>query len=473
MTSGTRPTRSAEPTKPTRPGNSHIRYWIVGILFLLTSINYADRSALSLTGNAIRHDLHIGSVELGYVFSAFAWSYVVAQIPGGALLDRFGSRRVYIGSILAWSVCTFASGFASFMAPGSAVIALFALRLALGAVEAPSLPANARIVTAWFPGSERGTASAIFNTGQYAGLIFFAPLMGIIIDRLGWHYVFFVMGAIGFLAAMLFARFVQPPRVHPGITKQEFDTIEAGGAQVHLDDARPVSHSKSATGIDWGVVGQLLTNRMLLGIYIGQYCITALTFFFSTWFPVYLVQGRGLSYTEAGFGAAIPAIAGVVGGIAGGVVSDWLVKRGHSLTFARKVPVVGGMLCATMIVLCNFTTNMTLVIAFMALAFFGKGVGALGWAVMSDAAPQSVTGLAGGIFNMFGNASGITTPIVIGYLLNRTGSFDLALVFVAAHSLLAIVSYLVLVGPIERFTLATPARPDGSAVSHKTIVTHS
>lgn len=463
--------------RPTRPGNSHIRYWIVGILFLLTSINYADRSALSLTANAIRHDLHINSVELGYVFSAFAWSYVIAQIPGGALLDRFGSRRVYIASILAWSACTFASGFATFLAPGAAVIALFALRLALGAVEAPSLPANARIVTAWFPGSERGTASAIFNTGQYAGLIFFAPLMGIIIDRLGWHYVFFVMGGIGALAAVLFARFVQPPRVHPAITKQEFDTIEAGGAQVHLDDARPALKSKGAVGIgagiDWSVVGQLLSNRMLLGIYIGQYCITALTFFFSTWFPVYLVQGRGLSYTEAGFGAAVPAIAGVVGGVAGGVVSDWLVKRGYSLTFARKLPVVAGMLCATMIVLCNFTTNMTMVIAFMALAFFGKGVGALGWAVMSDAAPQSVTGLASGIFNMFGNAAGITTPIVIGYILNRTGSFDLALVFVAAHSLLAIVSYVVLVGPIERFTLATPSRPKGDTVSHKTIVTHS
>jgi MFS transporter, ACS family, glucarate transporter len=438
--------------RPTRPGNSHIRYWIVAMLFLLTTINFADRSAMSIAGSAVKHDLGISSIELGYIFSAFAWSYVIAQIPGGALLDRLGSRKMYIGSIVAWSACTFASGFASYLAPGSAVIALFILRLALGGVEAPSFPANARLVAAWFPDSERGTASAIFNTAQYAGLIFFAPLMGWIVDRFSWHYVFFVMGAIGFAGAAIFATVVHPPRSHPRITKNEFDYIEAGGAQVQLD-AKGAPRKQT---FSWGVVRQLLTNRMLLGIYIGQYCITALTFFFTTWFPVYLVQGRGLSYTAAGFGAAAPAIAGVVGGIIGGIVSDRLIKAGHSLSFARKLPVVVGMLCATLIVLCNFTNNMTLVIAFMALAFFGKGVGALGWAIISDAAPRSVTGLSGGIFNMFGNMAGITTPIVIGYILNETGSFDLALVFVAAHSLFAVVSYLVIVGPIERFSLKLP-----------------
>jgi ACS family glucarate transporter-like MFS transporter len=441
--------------RPTRPGNSHVRYWIVAMLFLLTTINFADRSAMSIAGSAIKKDLGVGSVELGYIFSAFAWSYVIAQIPGGALLDRLGSRRMYIGSIVAWSACTFATGFASFLAPGSVVIALFILRLALGAVEAPSFPANARLVAAWFPDSERGTASAIFNTAQYAGLIFFAPLMGWIVDAYSWHYVFFVMGAIGFVGAAVFAAVVHAPARHPRITAAEFDHIQRGGAQVQLD-AEGVVRKQA---FSWGVVGQLLSNRMLLGIYIGQYCITALTFFFTTWFPVYLVQGRGLSYTAAGFGAAAPAIAGVVGGVIGGVVSDRFIKAGHSLTFSRKVPVVAGMLCATLIVLCNFTSNMTLVIAFMALAFFGKGVGALGWAVISDAAPRSVTGLSGGIFNMFGNAAGITTPIVIGYILNETGSFDMALVFVAAHSILAIVSYLVIVGPIERFSLRLPDAP--------------
>lgn len=456
--------------RPSRPGNSHVRYWIVAMLFLLTTINFADRSAMSIAGGAIKSDLGISSIALGYIFSAFAWSYVVAQIPGGALLDRFGSRTMYIASILAWSACTFASGFASYMAPASAIIALFVLRLALGAVEAPSFPANARLVAAWFPDKERGTASAIFNTAQYAALIFFAPLMGWIVDAYSWHYVFFVMGAIGFAGAAIFAAVVHPPRSHPRITAAEFDFIEAGGAQVQLDAAgQPAKKTFS-----WSVVGQLLSNRMLLGIYIGQYCITALTFFFTTWFPVYLVQGRGLSYTSAGFGAAAPAIAGVVGGVIGGILSDRLIASGRSITFSRKLPVVLGMGCATMIVLCNFVDNMALVIAFMALAFFGKGVGALGWAIISDAAPRSVTGLSGGIFNMFGNIAGITTPIVIGYIVNETGSFDLALVFVAAHSLMAIASYLVIVGKIERFSLKLPdAAPAGSAAPHAKTATQA
>ncbi|WBQ18312.1 MFS transporter [Sphingobium yanoikuyae] len=439
-------------SRPTRPGNSHVRYWIVAMLFLLTTINFADRSAMSIAGPALKGELGITSTELGYIFSAFAWSYVVAQIPGGALLDRFGSRKMYIFAILGWSTCTFASGFASYLAPGSAVIALFILRLALGAAEAPSFPANARLVAAWFPDRERGTASAIFNTAQYAALIFFAPLMGWIVDTYSWHYVFFVMGSVGFVGALIFATVVHAPARHPRITRTEFDFIEANGAQVQLDAAATAPKQP----FSWNIVGQLLTNRMLMGIYIGQYCITALTFFFSTWFPVYLVQGRGLSYTAAGFGAAIPAIAGVVGGVIGGVLSDRLIASGKSVTFARKLPVVLGMACATSIVLCNFTDNLTLVIGLMALSFFGKGVGALGWAIMSDAAPRAVTGLAAGIFNMFGNIAGITTPIVIGYILDATGSFDLALVFVAAHSIMAIVSYLFIVGPIKRFTVTLP-----------------
>lgn len=452
---GTMERRMDSENRPSRPGDSRVRYWIVAVLFMATTINYADRSAMSIAGSAISEELGIDAIALGYIFSAFAWSYVIAQIPGGSLLDRFGSRRVYIGSILAWSACTFACGFASYMAPAAAIIALFTLRLALGAAEAPSFPANARIVAAWFPDSERGTASAIFNTAQYAALILFAPLMGWIVDAYSWHYVFFVMGIAGFIGGAIFAAVVHAPKSHPRISRSEYDYIEAHGAQVQLD--APGTTPKQP--FHWPVVRRLLSNRMLLGIYIGQYCITALTFFFSTWFPVYLVQGRGLSFTAAGFGAAAPAIAGVAGGLIGGILSDRLIARGHGLTFSRKLPVVIGMGCATAIVLCNFTSSITLVIAIMALAFFGKGLGALGWAIISDAAPRSVTGLSGGIFNMFGNMAGITTPIVIGYIIHQTGSFDLALIFVAAHSLLAIFSYLVIVGTIERFNLQTDGHP--------------
>jgi ACS family glucarate transporter-like MFS transporter len=435
-----------------------VRYWIIGLLFILTTVNYADRATMSIAGTAVQADLGISSVGLGYIFSAFGWAYVIGQIPGGALLDRFGSKKVYLGSILLWSCFTFAQGFASWMAPASAVIALFVLRFMLGLSESPSFPANARIVAAWFPDRERGTATAIFNSAQYAALIFFAPLMGLVTEMFSWHYVFFIMGGLGITAAFAFYKIVHAPHSHPRINIAEFDYITEGGALTDLDSK---ASSASRVKASWSIIRQLLTNRMLFGIYIGQYCITALTYFFATWFPIYLVQDRGMSITQAGFGAAAPAICGVVGGLFGGIISDRLIRRGKSITVARKTPFVIGMLLSMAVVLCNFTGNATVVLIFMSMAFLGKGLAALGWAIIADAAPREVTGLSGGIFNAIGNIAGIVTPIGIGYIVQTTGSFDLALVFVAAHSVLAMFSYLVIVGPIRRFALRMP---DGSTL---------
>lgn len=203
----------------------------------------------------------------------------------------------------------------------------------------------------------------------------------------------------------------------------------------------------------WGQVKQLLASRMMIGVYLGQYCINALTYFFITWFPVYLVQARGMSILKAGFVASIPAICGFVGGVLGGVISDWLMRRYGSLNVARKTPIVLGMLLSMSMVFCNYTDSETLIIAFMALAFFGKGIGALGWAVMADTAPKEISGLSGGLFNMFGNISGIVTPIAIGYIVGTTGSFNGALIYVGVHALVAVLSYLVLVGNIKRIEL--------------------
>ena len=195
---------------------------------------------------------------------------------------------------------------------------------------------------------------------------------------------------------------------------------------------------------------------MLLGIYLGQYCINALTYFFLTWFPVYLVKQRGMSILKAGFVAALPAICGFIGGVLGGVISDCMLRKGCSLTAARKTPIVVGMLLSTSMVLCNYVDAQWLVVVLMALAFFGKGIGALGWAVVSDTSPKEIAGLSGGLFNTFGNMSSITTPIVIGYIVQSTGSFNGALVFVmwAANCLVAIASATwSVVGEIKRVCL--------------------
>jgi MFS transporter, ACS family, glucarate transporter len=207
----------------------------------------------------------------------------------------------------------------------------------------------------------------------------------------------------------------------------------------------------------------LLSNRMLVGIYIGQYCITTLTWFFLTWFPIYLSQARHMSVMQVGVMAAIPALCGFVGGILGGVVSDKLLQAGHSLTFARKTPIVAGMLVSMTMIGCNYANAQWVVMALMSLAFFGKGFGALGWTVIADASPKALIGINGGLFNLIGNLAGITTPIVIGYIVQRTGSFHYALIFVVAMALLAIVAYLPIVGEIKRVDLKLPKTAGGTA----------
>ncbi|MGY3696233.1 ACS family glucarate transporter-like MFS transporter [Bradyrhizobium sp. USDA 3240] len=430
---------------------SRVRLLIVTMLFLVTTVNYADRATLSIAGPALSKELHLDPVAMGYVFSAFGWSYVIAQVPCGWLLDRYGSKWVYAISIIVWSIFTAMQGLTGFLSAGAAVVLLFGLRFLVGFAEAPSFPANARIVAAWFPGNERGTASAFFNSGQYFATVIFAPLMGWIAHEYGWRHVFYVMGGLGIIMGIAWIKTIYEPKDHPGINEAEFDYIKQGGALVDMDAAKAGKAHDSGPG--WDHIRQLLANRMMLGVYIGQYCINTLTYFFLTWFPVYLVKERGLSILQAGFVATLPALCGFVGGVLGGVISDYLLRRTGSLTIARKIPIVGGMLLSMVIIACNYVDSQALVIGFMALAFFGKGIGALGWAVVSDTSPKEAGGVSGGLFNTFGNLSSITTPIIIGYILAATGSFNGALVFVGANALVAAIAYLFIVGEIKRVQL--------------------
>lgn len=430
---------------------SRVRLLIVTMLFLVTTVNYADRATLSIAGPALSKELHLDPVAMGYVFSAFGWSYVIAQVPCGWLLDRYGSKWVYAISIIVWSIFTAMQGLTGFLSAGAAVVLLFGLRFLVGFAEAPSFPANARIVAAWFPGNERGTASAFFNSGQYFATVIFAPLMGWIAHEYGWRHVFYVMGGLGIIMGIAWIKTIYEPKDHPGINEAEFDYIKQGGALVDMDAAKAGKTQDSGPG--WDHIRQLLANRMMLGVYIGQYCINTLTYFFLTWFPVYLVKERGLSILQAGFVATLPALCGFVGGVLGGVISDYLLRRTGSLTMARKIPIVGGMLLSMVIIACNYVDSQALVVGFMALAFFGKGIGALGWAVVSDTSPKEAGGVSGGLFNTFGNLSSITTPIIIGYILAATGSFNGALVFVGANALVAAIAYLFIVGEIKRVQL--------------------
>ncbi len=447
---------------------TRVRFGIVAMLFIVTAVNYADRATLSIAGPALAKDLGMDAVTMGYIFSAFGWSYVIAQLPGGWLLDRFGSKIVYFASIFIWSLFTLMQGSVSFLTAtaSTAVVVLFALRFLVGFSEAPSFPANGRIVAAWFPANERGTACAIFNSAQYFATVLFAPIMGWITQTHGWPYTFYFMGIVGIVVSFVWLKVVYSPKDHPRINELELAYLEQGGALVDMDQAitqrraavagtnvAAVPAVAPAAKPRFSYIKQLRGNCMLLGIYVAQYCITTITYFFLTWFPVYLVTDRGFSILKAGIVAALPAICAFVGGVLGGIISDFLLRKGKSLTFARKSPIVIGMLLSTSMIACNYVESAPVVVAIMAFAFFGKGLGALGWAVVSDTSPKEIAGLSGALFNTFGNVAAISTPIVIGYIVKNTGSFNDALVFVAANAVMAIVSYLFVVGEIKRVVL--------------------
>lgn len=429
---------------------THVRYVVLLIIFLVTAVNYADRATLSIAGSNVAKDLGLDAGQMGQIFSAFGWAYLVMQIPGGWLLDRFGSKRVYTYSLFFWSLFTLLQGFVGWFPLAYGAMTLFILRFMLGFSEAPSFPANARIVAAWFPTIERGTASAIFNSAQYFSLAIFSPLLGWLTYAWGWQHVFTVMGVIGFGLTIAWVKYLNNPNKHPGVSQNELDYITAGGAVVDMDTP---SAGKKKDGPKWSYVKQMLSSRMMLGVFLGQYFINSITWFFLTWFPIYLVHDKGMSILNVGLVAAIPALCGFVGGVLGGVVSDYLVRLGCSLTVARKIPIVVGMLLATSIILCNYTDNTVVVVALMALAFFGKGFGALGWPVISDIAPKEVVGLCGAIFNVFGNVASIVTPLAIGYMVKELHSFNTALVFVGCSALAAMLCYLVVVGEIKRLVL--------------------
>ena len=431
------------------------RYTILATILMLATIAYADRAILSIAAPGIVKEFGLSPVQLGYILSAFSWAYVIGQVPGGLLLDRVGTKKVYLVTLIAWSIATILVGFIGHVTSETSVALglIFALRFALGFIESPSFPANSRVTVMWFPKEERGLAASLFASASYFAVAIFSPLAGWLVAEFGWPAPFFALGLIGIAAAGVWVKVMHEPRKHPGVSKAELDHIVAGGAMVDIDTAQ---ERLARPAVSWKVIRVLLSNRMLWCSYIGQYCAIALSYFFITWFPIYLVQARGMSVLQAGVSTMLPAIAGFLGGIAGGAISDMLIRRGWSVSWARKTPYIIGMAVGCCLVLSAFTESNTVIVGLMTVAFFGKGAaaGAGTWAIVCDTAPREAVGLAGSIFNCIGNIGGIVTPIVFGYIVQATGGYTVGLYFVAAHCLVAALVYLLFMGKIERIKLA-------------------
>jgi len=417
---------------------SRARYLIMLLLFVTVVINYLDRSNLSVAAPLLAKDLAIEPARMGLILSAFGWTYAALQVPGGWLVDKVPPRILYPAAIALWSLATIGLGFVG------NIVGLIVLRLAVGALEAPAYPINNRVVTTWFPERERATAIGFYTSGQFVGLAFLTPVLVALQQSFGWQMVFVVTGGVGILWAAIWYAVYREPKEFAGANAAEIALIQQGGGLVDLDQ-----RNRSRSAFQPGDLMAVLNNRKLWGIYLGQFCLNSTLWFFLTWFPTYLVKYRGMDFIKAGFLASVPFLAAFLGVLCSGFLSDLLVRRGYSLGVARKLPIISGLLISSSIIGANYVESPTLVIACLAVAFFGNGLASITWSLVSAIAPERLIGLTGGMFNFIGNLASVTVPIVIG-LLVQGDDFRPAITYIGITAILGAICYGLVVGRVER-----------------------
>lgn len=413
------------------------RYGILVMVFITVVINYLDRTNISVAASALRNDLGIDTKQMGWVFSVFGIFYGIVQLPGGVLADKIKSRILYTIILVLWSVATLVQGFVNSLA------ALIGLRASIGVFEAPSYPINNLVVSRWFPEKERASAIAVYTSGQFLGLAFLMPVLTLIQDAYGWRGLFIVSGLIGIVWAVIWYMFYRDPRDHKSVSDSELEYIEEGGGLIGSN-----SKDEEKKEFNWSDLKQAFIYKKLWGIYIGQFCLGAVTWFFLSWFPTYLVEFRGLDFVKSGFYAAVPYLAAFIGILLSGFTSDFLTQKGFSVEVSRKGPIIIGMIMTIFIIGANYTDDTFYIILFLALAGFGMGLASIGWVFISLIAPKENLGLVGGAFNFIGLFS-VFVPAIIGYLVSD-GDFSPALVFIAIVSLIGVLTYIFIVGKVER-----------------------
>jgi len=407
------------------------------LLSIGTMINYLDRTILGIVAPKLTSEIHIDPAMMGIVFSAFAWTYALAQIPGGMFLDRFGNKLTYALSIFFWSTFTLLQSFSV------GLKSLLLLRLGLGISEAPCFPVNSRVVSKWFPQHERARATATYTVGEYIGLAAFSPLLFLILEHHGWRTLFFLTGGLGIAFTFVWWKFYHEPHQSKTANKAELEYIGVENT-ASADENIP---------FNWPDAKRLLCCRQIIGASLGQFAGNTTLVFFLSWFPTYLANERHLPWLHVGFFASWPFLAAAIGIFFGGWVSDKILKKTRSVNISRKLPIISGLLLSSCIIIANWVESNTAVIIIMSIAFFGQGMVGLGWTLISDIAPKNMGGLTGGIFNFCANMASIITPLIIGVIISMTGNFFYALIYIGLTALIGVIAYIFIIGDIKRIVL--------------------
>jgi len=391
-------------------------------LFFLSSINYVDRVALSVSAKPIAAEFGLSPVEMGYLFSSFLWLYVLCLIPMGMIVDRVGTRMVNAAGIALWSLATVFTGLST--SYGALVVS----RLVMGVGESTSYPAGNRVIREWMPAGERGISMSVFNSGAYFGPAVGSILIGALVAATGWRTAFYVCGGVGFIwLALWLLRYRLPEHANWLSAGERAQILRERNAGADIpNDARQI-----------GVPG-LLRAPALWGIMLTQGCGVYTQYLFLTWLPGYLQSQRSISLLASATLSSVPYFGAVVLGIALGRVSDRLLAGQAASTGRRRLMVAAMMLLASVILLVPLASSVEAILLLITVALTGVSSAiSLNFALLNDllASPADI-GAATGMQVFGGNVFGLLAPIVTGYVISSTGNYDLA--FVIAGCLLVV-----------------------------------
>ena len=413
-------------------GPDGTRHRMVALTLALIAVAYLDRVCIATAAPTIKAELGLSDWQMGVVFSAFTFAYALFEIPSGWFADRFGARLTLTRIVLWWSAMTAATGLATGFA------SLVALRFLFGIGEAGAFPATARAYVRWLPVRERGRAFGLaIMTGAVAGALT-QPLVVVLLGRITWHQAFAVFGSVGVVwAAVWWWWFRDDPRDHPGVSREELTLMRSGGAE-----DRP--HER----FEWRLLGSSRSLAVLCAMY---FCAIYGWYFYLTWLPTYLLRARGFDLKQAGWLAALPLLSIALGVLLGGWLSDRLAAR-LGVRMGRSLCGVVGLPIAAAAILGGIATTDPVSSALL-LALAG-GAAALGvapaWAVSLEIGGIHA-GVVSGAMNMCGNLGGTLSPLVIGFALERWGSWEAPLVSVAVLYLAAAVCWLA-IDPSDRLS---------------------
>lgn len=328
-----------------------LRWWIAGLVFLATLINFIDRLTISILGPVITTQLGLTNLQFASITTSFLMAYTVSQGFSGKLYDRIGARLGFTLSISVWSIAACAHAFAT------GFLSLSCLRFILGLGEAGNWPGAAKVIAEWFPREQRALGMGLFNSGVCVGSILAPPLIVWLQVQFGWQTTFLVTGALGFLWLALWLLFYESPDKHSAITAEEYSLIKEGQ-----------SSSQRKSEIRWI---QLLRFRQTWAIVMSRFLTDPVWWLYITWLPLYLHNARGFDLKRIGMFAWVPFLAADAGSLLGGWLSGRLIAKGWSTDRARKTVVLMAALLMTAGIPAALTRDVMVALAFISLVTFG------------------------------------------------------------------------------------------------------